>query len=341
MNARKLNSGKWQSKVYVGTVDGKKQFVTITERTKKECENRVAEILLERKERKTGSDRKITVSEAVDRYIDTRRGTLSPASIAGYVNAKKRYITGYPIASCKVCDLTEERVQIWVSSLAGKVSKKTIKNAYGLLYPSVKMFRKDAIFRPEFPKERPFKSHVPSWEEVRLLLETAKEKKPNLYRACLLAAFGTMRRGEISCLTKDDISGVFVHIDKDMVQDERGQWVVKDMPKEEASVRDVELPRWVIDEMPEGRLVNYTPQGITREFNATLNRLEIPHFRFHDLRKHAVSMMHHAGVSMATIQKAGGWANMDTPQKIYISTLKEEREREMKGYIAFAESLKI
>ena len=338
MNARKLPSGRWQSKVYIGTVDGKKQFVTVTEDTRKECLLKAAAAY---EAHKAVQDNKITVSQAVDRYIDSRRGVLSPASIAGYVNQKKRYITSYPISSCLIRDLTDEKLQQWVSDLAQKVSKKTIKNVYGLLHPAIKMFRRDCSFIIEFPKERPFKSRVPTSEEVTMLLKAAKETKPNLYRACLLAAFSTLRRGEIVCLTRDDITGNILHVSKDMVQDENGQWVTKKLPKEEASVRDIPLPQWIVDEMPEGRLVNYTPQGITREFIATLDKLNIPHFRFHDLRKFSVSMMHHKGVSMASIQKLGGWSNMDTPQKIYISSLADENEKEMKAYLEYAEGMKI
>lgn len=341
MNARKLPSGRWQSIIYIGKVDGKKKFVTVTRDSKKECLLAAAAVLSEAEAGKAGADRKLTVDQAVTRYIESRRGVLSPATIAEYKKMQRRHISSHPISKCAIIALTNEKVQGWVSSLSVTLSKKTVKNAYALFSPAVKMFRPSAIFSVEYPKGKQYKSYVPTTDEVLALLKKAKETKPNLYRACLLAAFSTLRRGEISCLTRDDITGNILHVEHDMVMDEHGEWVIKKLPKEEASVRDIPLPQWVVDEMPDGRLVEYTPQGITREFIATLKNMGLPHFRFHDLRKYSVSLMHHKGVSIAGIQKLGGWSNMDTPQRIYISSLQDEREKEMKGYLDFAESMKV
>ena len=90
MNARKLPSGRWQSKVYIGTVDGKKQFKTVTEDSKKECLIKAAQI---QADAEACREIRITVDQAIERYIEAKRGVLSPATVAGYLSKQKLYIT--------------------------------------------------------------------------------------------------------------------------------------------------------------------------------------------------------------------------------------------------------
>lgn len=330
MNARKLKSGRWQSKVYVGNESGKKIFVTVTEDSKTECLLKAARVKSE-----YSSSVKISVIEAVDRYINAKKGVLSPSTVAGYMAKKKNYIEGRRIASVRLDLLTAQKVQEWVSELSEKISKKSIANVYGLLSASVRMFFPKADLSVRFPQGKRYDGYVPSTEEVVILLQAARQYDERLFRACLLGAFGALRRGEISPLTREDIKGNIVSIDKDMVKDENGKWVTK-LPKTEDSVRTVELPQWIIKEMPQsGKLVDYTPDEITKWFGKVVGKTGLPHFRFHDLRKHAVSLMASQGVSMASIKDFGGWSNMQTPQRIYIKALADAKKREMENYMTY------
>lgn len=336
MNARKLPSGKWQSKVYTGTADGKKQFVTVTENSRSSCLLKAAQVKAEAAA--NADSPRITVLQAVERYIKAKRGVLSPSTVAGYVSKCKLYIEPQPIASCRIDQLTNQKAQAWVSDISEGLSKKTVAGAYGLLTASVRMFRKiDLDVR--LPQGKRYDGYVPSTEEVFTVLEYARAWDERLYRACLLSAFGTLRRGEISALTADDIHGSFIRVEKDMVKDENGRWITK-LPKTEESVRDVQLPEWILNEMPKtGPLVDYRPDEITKWFGKAVKKAGLPHFRFHDLRKHAVSLMATQGVSMASIKEIGGWSNLNTPQQIYIKALADAHKREMSQYIGHLESL--
>ena len=339
MNARKLPSGKWQSIVYIGTVDGKKKYVTVTEETKKACTMRAAQIKADAEE--ANDVPRYTVAQAVDQYIQAKHGVLSPATVLGYRSKEKLYITPHKIAACRLDQLTTQKLQQWISDISDGVSKKTVTNAYGLLAAAVRMFRPKADLSVRFPQGKRYEGYVPSTEEVLQVLKLARQWDERLYRACLLSAFATLRRGEIACLTADDIHGSCIHVEKDMVKDENGDWIVK-LPKTESSVRDVQLPQWVIDEMSkEGPLVDYRPDEITKWFGRVLKKADLPHFRFHDLRKHAVSLMATQGVSMASIKEIGGWSNMQTPQQIYVKALADAHKREMSKYIEHLNGLKI
>lgn len=335
MNARKLPSGRWQSKVYTGTVDGKKVFVTVTADTRSEC-------LIKAAQAKADSQKeipKLTVAQAAEKYIAAKEGVLSPATVAGYKAVVKRYLDPNSISSCMIGQITQEKLQKWVSEISEGVSKKTVINAYGFVTASIRMFLPKADLSVRMPQGKKYEGYVPSTEEVQKVLAAAKAYDDRLYRACLLSAFATLRRGEISPLTANDIHGNLLHVEKDMVKDAGGKWITK-LPKTEDSVRDIPLPQWVIDEMPkEGPLVDYRPDEITKWFHKVLKDTDLPRFRFHDLRKHAVSLMATQGVSMASIKEIGGWSNLQTPQQIYIKALADAHKREMDKYIEHLNTL--
>ena len=336
MNARKLPSGRWQSIVYIGTKDGKKIYRSVTADTRKECLIQAAKI----QEECRHEAHQLSVGDAVDRYIEAKRGVLSPATVAGYKSKQKLYISSSRIASCRLDQLTPQKMQSWVSEISKGISKKTVKNAYALLTAAVKMFRPKADLEVRLPQGRRYEGYVPSTDEVLRVLDAAKEYDTRLYRACLLSAFATLRRGEIACLTAEDINGSMISITKDMVKDEQNQWVIK-LPKTEASVRNVPLPGWVINEMPtEGKLVDYTPDQITTYFQRAVKEAGVPAFRFHDLRKFSVSLMATQGVSMASIKDIGGWSNLQTPTQIYVKSLADAHQREMAQYLAHLDAMK-
>ena len=311
-------------------------LAAITEDTRKECLIKAAKA----HEDANRDVPHITVDQAVEKYIDAKRGVLSPSTIHGYMKKQKEYISSYEIGACQIGKLTTQKVQAWISQLAGSVSRKTIINAFSLLNSSIRMFSPETRFYVTYPQGKKYTGYVPSTEEVLQLLSFAKTNNERIYRACLLSAFGTFRRGEIACLTADDIRGGAIHVTKDMVKGPEGKWVVK-LPKTENSVRAVPLPEWVLNEMPkEGPLVDYTPTEITKWFLRCLKDSGLPKFRFHDLRKHAVSLMAISGVSMAGIQKLGGWSNMRTPQEIYIKALGDAHARETRQYLDRLEALK-
>ena len=134
-------------------------------------------------------------------------------------------------------------------------------------------------------------------------------KDYNLYLACLLAAFGTLRRSEICALTADDVHGNYISINKAMVRDLDGNWIIKGT-KTEMSERDVLMADFIINALPkEGALVGIDPKTVSNRFYKVLRRLDIENCRFHDLRHYSASIMHALGASDETIMHRGGWSN--------------------------------
>lgn len=87
--AKKLPSGKWRVQVFLGKdADGKQIRWSITAPTKKEAEPEQQAALLAAQRNITTS--RMTVAQAIDRYIELNRLALSPATVLGYEQAKKK-----------------------------------------------------------------------------------------------------------------------------------------------------------------------------------------------------------------------------------------------------------
>ena len=148
-----------------------------------------------------------------------------------------------------------------------------------------------------------------------------------LLRAVMLAAFCSLRRGEICALESSDIDGHIIHVTKDLVADRDGKLIVKP-PKTKKSVRDIAAPAFVVDLMPEhGRICPLTPKQLTDRFRRAVKASGCPHFRFHDLRHYYVSIAHAIGIPDAYIMESGGWSTPAVMNRVYKSTLSGFRER--------------
>ena len=317
--ARKLPSGSWRVRVYDGVIDGKAHYTSITGATKKEAESKAARYLDNSSARK---GRSITVSDAIERYITAKSKVLSPSTIRGYRQMQGRHYDS--IARKDIYKLDSEDMQIFISSLTGSLSAKTVSNAYGLLVSSIAMFRPDAVFRVTLPKKIKAKSKSPTDADIKALFNAA----PDDLKLCIaLAAFGSLRRGEICALKHGDVSGCSVHVHADMVENEKNKFEYKEIPKTSDSVRTVLLPPQILALMPDGGkdeyLVGRTPNAVTHAFTRLRNRIGID-VRFHDLRHYFASIGAVLGVPDTYLSDFGGWRRGSAVMKeVYQGTMKD------------------
>ncbi|MBS6517496.1 MAG: site-specific integrase [Clostridium sp.] len=323
---KKLPSGNWRIQVYDYTdVYGKKHYKSFTAPSK----NQVKLMAAEWEAGKVAEDPdNINLFDAIENYLKVKEGVLSPSTIRGYVGLHKNYFTG-PLGQKRLKDLTNTAVQIWVGDLSSKVSSKTVRNAYGLLSATLEMFYPDFRLKATLPAKQKPELYCPSDEDVKTLLRHIQGTE--LEVAVLLAAFGPLRRGEICALTSDDLEGKTVIVRKSMVKDSEGAWHIKE-PKTYGSYRKVELPDFVIEKISQkkGKIVKMNPDYVTHRFGRVLKTLDIPHFRFHDLRHYAASIMHAIGVPDQYILQRGGWASDNVMKTVYRNTIDLETVRQTK-----------
>lgn len=303
--AKKLPSGSWRVLVYSHKENGKRKFESFTAPTKKEAELMAAEW----KNGKRHHDRtELTVKDAIQGYINAKEGVLSPSTVRGYL--KMLHNNYDSIQSVRIDKLTSETIQTFVSSLAiaGK-SPKTVRNIYGLLISSVSLYLPDTTFRVTLPQKHIRNDISPSNEDVCALY---KHASPELKKCIALAAFGSLRRGEICALTYTDLHGDVISVSRDMVQNKDNKWVIKDIPKTEASVRTVKLPEKVVELLGSGapgeRIINYqNPGSITQCFTKLRNRLGL-NIHFHQLRHFYASIGAVLGIPDTYLSDFGGWS---------------------------------
>lgn len=310
-----LPSGQFRVQVYDYTDDdGKKHYKSFTAASKKLAQLAAAEWKAN-KDKPAPVVNDLSINEAAKRYLEIKKGVLSPSTLRGYEGIIKNYLSG-KFGAMRLPELDNTAIQIWVSDLATKVSPKTVRNAYGLLSVTLEMFAPDLRVKVTLPAKKKAELYCPSDDDVRKLLNHIKGTELEI--AVLLAAFGPLRRGEICALTDNDVHGNTIDVSRSMVKGADHEWYVK-QPKTYGSYRSVEFPDFVIDKIKniKGPLVKSNPDYITHRFGRVLKTIDIPHFRFHDLRHYSASIMHAIGVPDQYILQRGGWASDNVMKTVY------------------------
>lgn len=323
--AKKLPSGSWRVQVFnYKDVNGKGHYKSFTASTKREAEFLAAEWAAGKSI--TNADN-ITTYEAVTRYIDAKRGVLSPSTVVLYEQMQRDYFRD--IGKTKLKDINNTELQIWISNLSKKLSPKSVRNAHGLMSAALDMFLPDFRIKTTLPAKRKASLYTPSDDDVKKLIDHVAGKELEI--AVLLAAFGPMRRGEICALTSDDIHGNIVSVNKSMVLGPGRVWEIK-QPKTYSSYREIEYPEFVIARMSgiEGRIINASPEQITSRFRRAVKTSDLPHFRFHDLRHYAASIMHAIGVPDQYILQRGGWGSDNVMKSVYRNVIDIESAKQSK-----------
>lgn len=321
--ARKLPSGNWRCLVYDYTDEnGKRKYKSFTADTKKAAELAAAQYGLSDK----SSRSELTVGQAIERYISSKDGVLSPSTIRGYRQMQKTYYGS--ISGVSVHKMTTEKMQKYISSITGTISAKTVANVYGLLSSAIAMFRPDAVFRVTLPKKTKPKKTAPSSEQVQLLFQKA-DKDLKVYIA--LAAFGGLRRGEICAIQYRDITNDIISIHADMVEDEHNKFIYKEIPKTSESIRMIRVPMEVIKLIgtgePEAFIVERTPNAVTHAFTRLRNSLSL-NICLHDLRHYFASIGAVIGVPDNYLSDFGGWRRGSGVMKeVYQGVIETEREK--------------
>ena len=325
--AKKLPSGSWRCRVYIGRdINGKAIYKSVTAQTKKLAELKAAQLASSKRVKAGAAD--CTLAEAYQKYINIKSNTLSPTTVREYTKAAGR---DFPeLMPVKLDSITQELVQQAVNIMAGNHSPKSVRNAHGLLSAVLRMYAPDIRLNTRLPQSRRTELYVPAEDEIERLIRSITGTE--LLKAVLLAAFGSLRRSEVCALDDKDIdydAGI-VHVRKAMVWTLKKEWAIK-QPKSRAGYRDVKLPDFVMSQLvpAEGqhRIVNLVPTSVTNFFAKSLRKIGLPHFRFHDLRHYQASILHAMGVPDKYIMERGGWRTDSTLKNIYQHTMSDKRRQ--------------
>lgn len=325
---RQLPSGSWFARV---TVEGERVPVTApTEEEYYAMARAVKAGLLEHKK----APKALPLEAAIDKYIDSRRGSVSPATIRGYVRYKKLYFQD--LMKTNVFELTADMLQIQIQKmlkLPGKggkpLSPKTVRNEVGFLASVLKYNAVPLdLAGLSLPKKQASPYAILTREEQGRLLRAIAGDPAEL--PILLALWLGMRRSEVMALRREDFDFRHsrVHISRAIVQDEDAHWVEKGTKTTE-SARTVDVPAYILEKVracPPGPICGgHHPGWPVKRLHAICEREGLPAVRFHDLRHINASVGLQLGVPDKYMMERNGWSSKETMVYRYEHTFSAEK----------------
>ena len=333
----RTKSGKYRTLVFYLDENGKRCRKSFTHEDKNMVKYLAASFLAGRKD--NCKEERMTIKEALRRYVDSKENILSPSTIRGYRAICKNNLI--ELQSVRLCDLTNEAIQKAVNTETQLHTPKTVSNILFLLTAALNMFLPN--FRPvaTLPQKKRFEAVVPVDEQVKKLIALAAGTDVEI--PIILAAMGSLREGEIAPLLVEDILDSGVRVNKAMVRNQQGKWEIKMRPKTKAGERISPLPPEVIakiresvkDKAPDERLCNMNPAMIYKHYAKLRTQCGMERCRFHDLRHYYASMAHLLGVPDQYIMLYGGWSDKSTLTKIYQQTQPDYEDQESEKVTAF------
>lgn len=322
--AKKLPSGSYRVRVFVGMDNGKKIYKSFTAPTKKEAEFKASQYLIEKP---TDEKCNLTFEKALDSYIKSRESVLAPSTLREYKRSQKADFSA--LNSKNINDITQQDIQLLINEKASKSSPKTVKNLHGLISAVFRMYRPSMALFTTLPQKKPTTLYIPTDADIVKMMNLASEDE-DLFISILLGAFGPLRRSEICGIEDTDIDTDHVlHVQRAVVLDENNEWVDK-LTKSAAGDRYIPLPDFVYARLShrKGRIVQISPSQITNRFRRLQALSGLPHFRFHDLRHYCASIQHALGMPDAYIMSRGGWNSDAVLKQIYRHALDDRAKEE-------------
>lgn len=289
----KLPSGNYNAKVYDYTSSsGKRHYKSLTAESKRDVKQMIAEFSARKNDKKARTPN-ITVGAAIESYIEIKANILSPSTIAGYDKIRRNNLQN--LMNIKLSSLTSEEVQREINRESAIHSPKTVRNMFALLSSALTLYSPDKKITVTLPKNTKTDIKIPTENEMSALLEAIKNTDMEIH--VYLAAFCGMRASEISALKWSDINldSGYIAITKAVVKDVTGKYVEKGT-KSIAGTRTIKIFKPVLAVLQaspnkNGAVTTITPQGLYKKYSSILEKNNIRHYRFHDLRHYTVSAM--------------------------------------------------
>lgn len=315
---RKLPSGSWFVRVMV---DGIR--VGITQPTRKACLTEAAAIKTGAKETKLSGQMSLT--KAIDQYIDVRESICSPSTIRGY-----RIIQDTRFKSMMLKDIfstTHEQWQRAINAEAKICSAKTIKNSWGFISSVIHETTgtKITVSLPQvIDKPTPFLTA----EEIPIFVDAIKGTSVEIPA---LLGLSSLRQSEMLALRWKDVNlkKGLININGATVQDEDGNLVRKQETKNRSSRRVIPIFPPLMEALQRADrsselVVTLKPNSIRNHINRICQNNNLPRIGIHGLRHSFASLAHHLNLPEKVVMELGGWSDYQTMKKIYTHVSKSD-----------------
>lgn len=319
--ATKVSKGRYKASVFLGIENGKRKYKVFYAPTASEADYLALQYKYDKKEKSDPG--KITVGEAIDEYLNSISELVSPTTIAGY--RSKRRNNFKDLMSMKVADVTEAILQTAVNNEKKKYSAKTVQDAYSVLKSGIAFSRKGFDPKVKLPKKGKKKYNIPNEENLRKIILASQGTRLEI--PILLASWLSLRASEVIGLKWEDVHEDHILIETARVYAERKMHEKE--TKNTNSYRKIPLPKHISDVLKKCDrtsefVVNMSGTALYKAFVRMLEKNDIPHYRFHDLRHANASIMVKLNVPDRYAQTRGGWAPGAALTHVYQHTFPED-----------------
>lgn len=328
MTIHKNRDGTRWTQIYVGMEDGKRKYERIYADSKEELEIEILTRKLNKKKQKDVNN--LTLREGISAYIKLRGPQLSPATIAKYETIRDHAFVD--IMDTRMRDITDLEYSVNMESLrmGGRhgnkpISAKTLKDEYFLVTTVLNKYTPHIKRTPVDLK--PVKRSFPPLIEPEKIIEVVYDTDMEL--PVMLAMWLSMTVSEIRGLTKSESLDVEYITIRSVLLTVKGEDVRKELAKEVTRNRRYKLPerlQKLINDVDGDIIVPKTNAALTHRFSRILEKNNLPHISFHELRHINASTMARLNIPKKTACERGGWATEYVMDTVYTQVFDKERQ---------------
>jgi integrase len=346
-NPKMRADGRYRKTVSVRKQTGSKKPKPIYARTPDELEEKYIEFKHKMIHGDITDPGNLTVAGYLETWLNTHKRKISPLTADGYENYIFNHIKKDDFGSMFLKDLKPMHVEAYYASELerdrgkdkdGKPIKgfsgKTILQEHRILHKAFKqavrneLISKNPCDYVDVPRAEEYQVKIYNEDKFNTLLNNVENTPDEL--PILLAGMCGLRRSEVFGLNWSDIDTEEGKISVNRVavyNKEKKEWILKDKPKNQTSRRTFIMPSEIIPVFKrkkgiglvcckeDGGIVN--GGTFSHHFSDLLEKYDLPHIRFHDLRHFNATMMLKYGVSDKEAARRLGHATPNTLRKTY------------------------
>ena len=268
----------------------------------------------------------ITLSEAIEQYINTRANILSPSTIRGYKTIQK-----YRFRNAMNKSVSSMNKNDWQKLCNDEIllcSAKTLKNAWHFISSVIfeTIGERYTVRLPQVIIREPVFLEP---EQIPVFITAMRNTDMEIP---VLLGLSSMRWSEIANLKWQnvDFENKFVYVRGSAVRDENNNLIYKETNKNNASRRNIPMIPQLYNALSACKnrneyVLQFQPKKVYSAINKICIANNLPKVGIHGLRHSFASLAYHLGLPEKIAMEIGGWSDNHVMHKIYTHIAKNDR----------------